>query len=89
MTAEIMDHLSRQGLIYTVRELKDIAWNKSHKRWEVLVAWDGFEDSESTWESLESLLKDIPKMVKKFIEDFKNSRVKRQIIRKYRKVFQA
>ena len=89
MTAEIMDHVSRQGLIYTVRELKDISWNKSHKRWEVLVAWDGFEDSESTWESFESLLKDIPKIVKNFIEDLENSRVKKQIIRKYRKVFQA
>lgn len=85
MTAEILDHVSRQGLIYTVRELKDIAWNKSHKRWEVLVAWDGFEDSESTWESFDTLLKDIPRMVNNFIESLKNTKVTKQIIRKYRK----
>ncbi|EGZ13048.1 hypothetical protein PHYSODRAFT_512116 [Phytophthora sojae] len=66
VTEEIREHVAAQGIVLTVAELKDHRWNSAKRCFEVLVGWKGLEPIEDSWESLSSLYKDIPVMVKQY-----------------------
>ncbi|ETP46161.1 hypothetical protein F442_07551 [Phytophthora nicotianae P10297] len=67
VTEEIREHVAAQGIVLTVAELKEHRWNSAKKCHEILVGWKGLEPIEDSWESLSSLYKDIPVMVKQYI----------------------
>ncbi|ETM48166.1 hypothetical protein L914_07257 [Phytophthora nicotianae] len=67
VTEEVREHVAAQGIVLTVAELKEHRWNSAKKCHEILVGWKGLEPIEDSWESLSSLYKDIPVMVKQYI----------------------
>jgi hypothetical protein len=52
---------------FAIGELVGIRYH-SHA-WEVHVHWDGFEESDRTWEPLVTIYKDAPNIVKKYVMD--------------------
>merc|ERR1712159_270315 len=59
VTAELLEHIDHQGILYNIDELKELQWNQDLKQWQIRVSWEGFE-GEDTWEPVASMLKDIP-----------------------------
>ena len=66
VTSELREHISLQGLDLEVELFKAFRYDKSE--WKLLVKWLGFEDSENTWENALNMLRDVPHLVKSFID---------------------
>ncbi|GMF52723.1 unnamed protein product [Phytophthora fragariaefolia] len=66
VTAEVREHIAAQGLILSVRELKEDRWDQEKKYYEVLVSWKGLESIEDSWEQIAQLVKDIPVLLAQF-----------------------
>lgn len=66
VTEEIREHVAAQGIVLSVAELKEHRWNESKGEHEMLVSWKGLDPIEDSWESVRSLVKDIPVMVKRY-----------------------
>ncbi|OWY98780.1 hypothetical protein PHMEG_00030368 [Phytophthora megakarya] len=47
-TAEILEHVTTQGIVLGVRAIVDHRYDTSAKEWQLLVAWRGLEDSENS-----------------------------------------
>ncbi|KAJ0400435.1 hypothetical protein ATCC90586_006519 [Pythium insidiosum] len=60
VTEDILEHVAAQGIVLSVAGLRDHRWNDSKSQYELLVEWTGLEPIENSWESLNSLYKDIP-----------------------------
>ncbi|KAE9047559.1 hypothetical protein PR003_g1022 [Phytophthora rubi] len=63
VTAEILEFTSQQGMLLGVEAIKEHRYNAVLKRWELLISWSGLQNVEDSWESLESMLKDVPAKV--------------------------
>ncbi|KAJ0397605.1 hypothetical protein ATCC90586_008182 [Pythium insidiosum] len=68
VTQEVVEHVAAQGIMLAVAKLLDHRWNPSKRHHELLVSWKGLEPIEDSWESLKSLAKDIPVLVKAYAE---------------------
>lgn len=88
ITAEIKDHITRQGFTYPIEKLTDMRWNTTAKIWEILVTWKGFELAEASWEPVDTLIKDVPELTKIFIQTFPNKTLRQQISRRYKSILQ-
>jgi hypothetical protein len=66
VTEEIREHVAAQGIVLAVTELLDNRWNSTKRLHEILVSWKGLEPIEDSWESLSSLHKDIPALVRAY-----------------------
>jgi transposase InsO family protein len=59
---------------FTIRDILDC--RKHGRTWEVLVAWEGFDDDESTWQEVKGLYKDAPEAVKRFIKSVQDESIR-------------
>jgi hypothetical protein len=64
LDVKIKEHLQYHNQAYEVSEILSERVNNGVK--EVLVRWRGFEEAESTWEPLESILADVPDLYELF-----------------------
>ncbi|KAJ8540654.1 hypothetical protein ON010_g12572 [Phytophthora cinnamomi] len=67
VTEEVREHVASQGIVLAVSELKDHRWCPRKKDYEVLVAWKGLEPIEDSWETVRSLFKDIPVLLRAYV----------------------
>jgi hypothetical protein len=67
VTDELIQHVSSQGTVLDVDELKGHAWNARTRDYDLQVAWVGLEEIEDSWEPLKALMKDIPLLVQRYI----------------------
>ena len=75
VTEEIREHVAAQGIVLTVASLNEHRWNKVKRVIELLVSWKGLETIEDSWESLPSLFKDIPALVRKYVRNQSDARL--------------
>ncbi|MGB2237281.1 MAG: hypothetical protein ACPH4H_06750, partial [Candidatus Poseidoniaceae archaeon] len=54
-------------------------------QWEFYVSWKGFEDDENTWEPFTALVKDIPKLLERFLMNTEDLPMRKKLIRKHKK----
>ncbi|EGZ27590.1 hypothetical protein PHYSODRAFT_473615, partial [Phytophthora sojae] len=67
VTEEVRKHVATQGIVLAVSELKGHHWCPKKKDYEVLVAWKRLEPIEDSWESVRSLFKDIPVLLRAYV----------------------
>ncbi|KAJ0408589.1 hypothetical protein P43SY_008936 [Pythium insidiosum] len=79
VTEEVREHIAGQGTVMTVDKLLEHRWHKGKKNFELLVAWKGLEPIENSWETLASLNKDIPVMVKTYTSASKDQALQRRV----------
>ncbi|KAJ0406597.1 hypothetical protein ATCC90586_003108 [Pythium insidiosum] len=79
VTEEVREHIAGQGTVMTVDKLLEHRWHKGKKDFELLVAWKGLEPIENSWETLASLYKDIPVMVKTYTSASKDQALQRRV----------
>jgi Chromo (CHRromatin Organisation MOdifier) domain len=48
--------------------LKELRWSTSALRYEVLVSWRGFSETESTWEPAEVIAADVPLLLERLLD---------------------
>ena len=58
---------------YEVEELKEIRFNKKNG-YEIKVKWKDLSEEESSWQRLENIYKDIPKLVENFLKKGKHNK---------------
>ncbi|KAF1314579.1 hypothetical protein FI667_g16581, partial [Globisporangium splendens] len=69
VSAELREHVAIQGIVLEVRAIVDHRLNRSSNEWELCVAWRGLQDAENSWEPLESIFRDVPALVAKYVEE--------------------
>ncbi|KAF1317985.1 Dynein heavy chain, partial [Globisporangium splendens] len=60
---EMIQHVSTQGIVLGVQAFKQHRYTEQLKRWELMVAWQGLEHVEDSWEALNDFHKGIPSKV--------------------------
>lgn len=76
VTEELIDEISRQGLVLHVKKLSSHRWHAEKMDFEILVEWRGLEAIENSWELLSSLGQDIPVLVQQYVDASEDSRLK-------------
>ncbi|CEO95065.1 hypothetical protein PBRA_009597 [Plasmodiophora brassicae] len=64
MTATMKKHLQHSNHKLLVENLADCRYNASEKRIEIKVLWQGFEESDATWELADIIIEDVPTMAR-------------------------
>ncbi|CEP01806.1 hypothetical protein PBRA_008748 [Plasmodiophora brassicae] len=62
MTATMKKLLQHSNHKLLVENLVDCRYNASEKRIEIKVLWEGFEESDATWEPANIIIEDVPRM---------------------------
>ena len=65
VTAELVDHVAKQGLRFDVDLILDHRFTSCY---EVLVQWLGFSSNEATWEPLATLAIDVPAKIRAYLD---------------------
>ncbi|KAE9037711.1 hypothetical protein PR002_g6407 [Phytophthora rubi] len=68
VTAELKEHVAKQGIVLGVRAIVNHRNNPVSNEWEVQVAWIGLEDVENSWEPLRRIYADVPTKVQEYID---------------------
>ncbi|ETN02789.1 hypothetical protein PPTG_15535 [Phytophthora nicotianae INRA-310] len=55
-------------MIMTVKYITDHQYNDTLQRWNLKVSWTGQQSIEDSWESVDELLKDVPVLVREYVE---------------------
>ena len=67
VTQELRQHVQDQETTGVVDHLGGLQFNGRRRRWECLVFWQGYEDSEATWEPLKRLKTDVPLLLERHL----------------------
>jgi hypothetical protein len=73
ITEEIKDQFTYDNASYEVEQFRDCRLNTDTHQVEFLVDWKGFSQTESTWEPLQNLWKDVPALVQRYHKSLKLS----------------
>lgn len=68
MDVEMMELVTSQGIVLDVASFEDHRYNKELQRWELLVKWAGLQPIENSWESFNTMHKDVPQAVVDYVE---------------------
>ena len=74
-------HVAVQDNEYIVEKLNDVRVNKETNIVECQVKWAGFEATEATWEPLQAMLEDVPKLVKSLERKLGKNTAKGRLLR--------
>ena len=73
LTEEIKDQFSYDNASCEVEQFRDCRLNTDTHEIEFFVDWKGFSQTESTWEPLQNLWKDVPVLVQRYHQKLKLS----------------
>ncbi|KAG3185701.1 hypothetical protein PC128_g13234 [Phytophthora cactorum] len=66
-TAELLQLVSRQGMVLGVEDIRNHRFNDALDRWELQVSWMELQAIEDSWEPLDVLAQDVPVKVRDYI----------------------
>ncbi|CAK4298195.1 unnamed protein product [Aphanomyces euteiches] len=69
ITQSLMDNIAYVEGGHIVERIIDCKFDRISKRWQLHVKWLGLDPIENSWEPLDILLEDVPKLVHQFIAD--------------------
>ena len=68
VTEDIKDHVQSLLELFEIEAIQDI--RELDYGFQLKIKWLGFEDSESTWVSLDEINQAVPKLVQKFLMEY-------------------
>ncbi|ETO66711.1 hypothetical protein F444_16200 [Phytophthora nicotianae P1976] len=63
----------------TVKAITDHRYSATLQRWELKVSWAGLQNIEDSWESVDELLKDVPALVREYVEKYGSDLLRAQL----------
>ncbi|KAJ8525699.1 hypothetical protein ON010_g15415 [Phytophthora cinnamomi] len=78
-TEELLELVSRQGMVFGVEDIRDHRFNAALDRWELFVSWMGLQTIEDSWEPLAVLAQDVPTKVREYINASDDDDLREQI----------
>ncbi|KAE8907059.1 hypothetical protein PF003_g9256 [Phytophthora fragariae] len=69
VTEELKRHVALQGINLGVRAVLDAKYHRRAKEWQLLVSWQGLEDSENSWEAFDGIYAAVPDKVAQYADD--------------------
>ncbi|GMF52093.1 unnamed protein product [Phytophthora fragariaefolia] len=78
-TAELLELVSSQGMLLGVEKLVDHRYNRDLNRWELFVSWAGLQAIDNSWEPLITLLHDVPKKLREYIDAAEDDELSAQL----------
>jgi transposase InsO family protein len=67
VSVEVREHVAAQGIVLGVRGISRHRRNAESNEWELLVSWQGLQDVENSWEPFDSMLADVPALVRQYV----------------------
>ena len=64
---ELLEHVSAQGIVLAVQQLKAHRWNADITDYEIRVRWRGLQEIEDSWEPLKALAPEISKLLQDYV----------------------
>jgi hypothetical protein len=77
ITPQLCDFTAHGGGAALVTRIDNHRFND--RNWELHVYWQGYPDDESTWESLQTLHKDVPVIVKRYLKTVTNKEIQKRL----------
>ncbi|ETO73131.1 hypothetical protein F444_10899 [Phytophthora nicotianae P1976] len=68
VSEELLAHVGNQCMLLLVESLKE--HQKNRGEWQLLVSWEGLQDEDNSWESLEAVQKDVPSRVGEYVRSW-------------------
>ncbi|ETO58889.1 hypothetical protein F444_22734 [Phytophthora nicotianae P1976] len=68
VSEELLAHVGNQCMLLLVESLKE--HQKNRGEWQLLVSWEGLQDEDDSWESLEAVQKDVPSRVGEYVRSW-------------------
>ena len=68
VTQDLLDHVAYVEGGHLVEELRDCRFNRTTKRWDILVKWMGLDELETSWEPASDIAEDVPALVQAYIK---------------------
>ena len=68
VTQDLLDHVAYVEGGHLVEELRDCRFNRTTKRWDILVKWIGLDELETSWEPASDIAEDVPALVQAYIK---------------------
>lgn len=62
---EIVQHVSKQGIVMAVEEIKGHRYNEATSQWELLISSRGLQGIGDSWGALHDLQRDIPRLIER------------------------
>jgi hypothetical protein len=72
------------GEYFEVEDILELTLDNNEFKF--LIKWRGFDDSENSWVSLDSLLEDVPTLVKAYLKGNKEKEIVKKVLQKYKGV---
>jgi Chromo (CHRromatin Organisation MOdifier) domain len=67
VSEELLQHVSNQGQIMTVKGIRSHRYCHDPQGYEVLVQWRGLEEIEDSWEPMDAMYEDVPVIVERYV----------------------
>ncbi|EGZ26850.1 hypothetical protein PHYSODRAFT_469054 [Phytophthora sojae] len=71
---EILEHIANQDVYFTVASFKEHRKHPAHS-YEVLVAWEGLEEIEDSWEPMTTMHEDVPVKLQDYVRTADDSKL--------------
>jgi len=90
VTGDLLDLISIMGGEYEIADLTELVWDEAAGEYSIRVRWAGFSELEDTYEKLQDLVSQVPKLVVQFLhkETTRNSPGFEEFLRRTREMLE-
>jgi len=78
VTTQLRDFIAHGGALALVSKI--IGHRRKGTQWELHVCWEGYLDSDATWEVLPSLMHDVPVMTRRYANSIDNETQRKELL---------
>ena len=69
VTEELLEQVNRQGFTYEIDSFVSLRYVQGTRKWQVEVAWNGFEEIENSFENVKDILDQTPEILLRYLQE--------------------
>ena len=83
ITEERKNHIAFHEARYSIKEFLQPKFHPKDTKWKFLVAWQGLEDNQNSWETVQALVEDVAGLVKKYVAEHEGNKLVQKMMTKF------